>query len=1350
MKNIKEVLLFTVLFILLVGVSSASDVSGDTDVAGGITEEVAMQDTCELSDTTNIIKESKADDTVETNKLSDNDIGENANKTSDKNTKNIKKDMHVNNWETFQSTLSDLNSHAENDVTVILDNDIYLNPNPIVWSNDKMVLTIDGNGHEIDANHKKVFNIEYTGTLILKNIMIRNAYSHEGGAINNQGRLSIYNSTLINNYAETDGGAIANKGNLTIINCNLTNNNASNYGGAVDNDGDVIIIGSNLTYNYAGLAGGAIINYNKRMLNITNSTLSYNNASDGGAIRNSGNVTITGCNFTNNNAMLDQGAIDNVRNCYVSDTLFYNNTPVNFIIDENNHIQLENDDGFISIGDFTIVTDYKLYQGNGLEQLQQYIIPRGAPNVKLLLNGTNITNNIFIIKKAPEDIIPLNISNYDELVNALKDDTQSIKILNITSNITLRGNPKTNSSIKTLIINGNQNTINGGGSYHFLDLTNQTGIINNITVIRCDVSGYGGAITNEGNLTIFDSVLNNNSAWEGGALDSSYGANITIVNCTFNYNYASAWGGALDNDGNMTIIGSNINYNTAEFDGGAIKNYNPRLLNITDSNITHNTANRDGGAIINYGQLIITGSYVADNKANSGGAILNDGRYNISNTTFFNNIPVNFNITRNNKIQLLHDDGFISIADFTILTDNQTYHGNGLEELQQITVPSRVTTVKLVLNGTNATDNTFFIKGSPGPINIKNYEELNAALISGAESIKVLNITANITLKGNLTINTNITSLTIIGNQKIIDGNGSYHFINITNEQSVILNNITITDCYSINEGGAIINEGTLIIMDSNLNNNNASWFGGAICNYAQLTVINSTFANNKANDGGAINNMGLLTISDSLLVNNTVNREGGAIRHLAREYCTIVNSNFTNNNASSGGAIYASGYSNLTGNTFTNNTADNNESIDLHNNNGLFNGNVYKSTDIALNIISLSIKDNKTLFTTNEEVVLNFTIALEHPNYYDNDVLERLEDITVYVNGMEYATTGYENLTLSGLEPGEYTVGYKTCNRESNNVTFTVISVRLTKTTAEILSSDCKNVTIKTMTTDTDDIAVTNGTIIVRDMDENVLTTMNVCDGVAVIVIPESQPGKLELIVEYQENDYYHASIAVNTSAIGTPYENVTIIDVMRAKTIITLSDMVGYAGETVTITANVADVNGDMVTGGKVAFKVNGKTLKDDNGKVIYVKVVNGMASIQWTVPEEFADKNVTITATYSGSTIYDQSNTNVTTTVTKAVPTITTSDITAAKGETITLTATITYNDNVINTGKVVFKINGKTVKDASGKVIYARVIDGMATIEYTIPESMKSKDYTLTAIFTSTKFDRVEDTRTLTVI
>ena len=612
----------------------------------------------------------------------------------------------------------------------------------------------------------------------------------------------------------------------------------------------------------------------------------------------------------------------------------------------------------------------------------------------------------------------------------------------------------------------------------------------------------------------------------------------------------------------------------------------------------------------------------------------------------------------------------------------------------------------------------------------------------------------------------NLTQNTATG-QNYGYGGAIYNIDGILNVTGSYLTLNTVTgETYGY--GGAIFNSnrGIITVTNSNLTQNNATGQnengrGGAISNNdaGTLTIIQSNLNNNTATGqngfGGAISNKdnGVLNITDSNFTNNKATGQdayGGAIYYISQNTLTnITSSNFINNTAKNGAAIRADGNINLTGNSFTNNTADNNESIDLHNNNGLFNGNVYKSTDIALNENSLSIKDNQKIFTTNEDVVLNFTIALEHPNNYDSDLLERLEDITIYVNGMEYATTGYENLTLSGLELGEYTVGYKTCNQESNNVTFKVISERLTKTTVEILSNDWKNVTIKTMTTDTDDIAVTNGTIIVMDMDKNVLTTMNVTDGVAVIVIPVSQPGKLELVVEYQENDYYHASYAVNSSAIGTPYENVTIINAIKAKTIITLSDVGGSAGETVTITANVTDINGDMVTGGKVVFKVNGKTLKDDNGKVIYVKVVNGMASIQWTIPEEFINKNVTIAATYSGSTMYDKSNTTITTTATKEVPTITTSDITAAKGETITLTATITYKDNVINNGKVVFKINGKTVKDNNGKVIYVRVIDGMATVEYTIPESMKSKDYTLTAIFISTNFDNVEDTKTLTI-
>ncbi|MBR3213630.1 MAG: hypothetical protein IKF79_03845 [Methanosphaera sp.] len=80
---------------------------------------------------------------------------------------------------------------------------------------------------------------------------------------------------------------------------------------------------------------------------------------------------------------------------------------------------------------------------------------------------------------------------------------------------------------------------------------------------------------------------------------------------------------------------------------------------------------------------------------------------------------------------------------------------------------------------------------------------------------------------------------------------------------------------------------------------------------------------------------------------------------------------------------------------------------------------------------------------------------------------------------------------------------------------------------------------------------------------------------------------------------------------------------------------------------------------------------------------------------------------------------------------------------------LTATITDGDNIINTGKVVLKINGKTVKDANGKLIYAKVTNNQANITYTIPTSYKAKNYTLTATLISNEYDRLTDVKTLTI-
>jgi sensor domain CHASE-containing protein len=172
--------------------------------------------------------------------------------------------------------------------------------------------------------------------------------------------------------------------------------------------------------------------------------------------------------------------------------------------------------------------------------------------------------------------------------------------------------------------------------------------------------------------------------------------------------------------------------------------------------------------------------------------------------------------------------------------------------------------------------------------------------------------------------------------------------------------------------------------------------------------------------------------------------------------------------------------------------------------------------------------------------------------------------------------------------------------------------------------------------------------------------------------------------------------------------------------------------------------------INGGKVVFKVNGKTLKDANGKVIYAKVINGTATItDYEVPSSWAKDNITIQAVYSGSSQCEALRTSANLTVTKDTPSITSSDVTASKGETVTLTATVSDGNAPVNVGKVVFKVNGKTVKDANGKVVYAKVVNGTVSVEYTIPENMKAGSYNITVSFTAPGYDKLVDTKTLTV-
>ena len=192
---------------------------------------------------------------------------------------------------------------------------------------------------------------------------------------------------------------------------------------------------------------------------------------------------------------------------------------------------------------------------------------------------------------------------------------------------------------------------------------------------------------------------------------------------------------------------------------------------------------------------------------------------------------------------------------------------------------------------------------------------------------------------------------------------------------------------------------------------------------------------------------------------------------------------------------------------------------------------------------------------------------------------------------------------------------------------------------------------------------------------------------------------------------------------------------------------------GDNTTLTAQFYDDTYTPIGDGKAIFKVNGKTVRDDTGKVIYVDVINGRAELpNVNITQEWTKTDTTIQAIYIG----DANNAPITTTpttitVTKPEATISLDAPTeATAGTTITLKATVTDGYAAISSGRVAFKLNGKTLKDAEGKTLYATVENGVATINYTIPEKTKAKEYKLTAVYTDTKYDRVEVESNLNVV
>ena len=180
---------------------------------------------------------------------------------------------------------------------------------------------------------------------------------------------------------------------------------------------------------------------------------------------------------------------------------------------------------------------------------------------------------------------------------------------------------------------------------------------------------------------------------------------------------------------------------------------------------------------------------------------------------------------------------------------------------------------------------------------------------------------------------------------------------------------------------------------------------------------------------------------------------------------------------------------------------------------------------------------------------------------------------------------------------------------------------------------------------------------------------------------------------------------------------------------------------GVKTTATTIVVDELGNIIYDGNVTFTLGNETQT--------VMINNGIAQATFdTSNYKLGEYN--ITATFNGNDISAVSNNSVTLTVVPYTVNVIVNPITTLSGNKVLLTANVTdINGNKVNSGRVIFKLNGCTLKDANGKTLIANVINGTATVEYLIPSSYSAKNYTLTAVASSSIYNRTESNSTLTI-
>jgi hypothetical protein len=189
----------------------------------------------------------------------------------------------------------------------------------------------------------------------------------------------------------------------------------------------------------------------------------------------------------------------------------------------------------------------------------------------------------------------------------------------------------------------NRVTVNADNMSRVLQVNSGvTATLHSLKISHGSISGNGGGIYNQGNLTVNNAVFLNNLSTQLGAGIYNAGGTLLITNSSLIINYATSQGGAIynANAGNVEVNYSTFSGNEGS-SGGGMATESGTTTTINNSTLTGNHATDtygSGGGLRNRGTMTVVNSTLVENTAPQwGGGICNDGTLTLYNSTLSGN-----------------------------------------------------------------------------------------------------------------------------------------------------------------------------------------------------------------------------------------------------------------------------------------------------------------------------------------------------------------------------------------------------------------------------------------------------------------------------------------------------------------------------------------------------------------------------------------------------------------------------------------------------------------------------------------------------------------------------------------